>query len=487
MPRTTIVIVHVAFVLIAGSLVRAELLVGTASCDITPAGPVAVSGQFHLRVARAVESPITANVLVLAVQPEGEASDLAIMVSCDLLYVPDAVLAQVRAEVHKQLPELDTMKIFMNGTHTHTAPVLKPGKYAIPSDGVIQVEQYHTLLAQRVAAAIEKAWKQRTPGTVSWGLSHAVVAYNRRTVYANGTAQMYGNMNDTTLRGLEGPEDHDIGSLFVWDSAGKLIAVAVNVACPAQEVESRVAVNADFWHPVRESLQATYGEQLCVLAWIGAAGDTSPHVRYRQAAEDRMRRLRGLSRLDEIARRIVRAVNDAYEVVQHKRHGNVALVHKVAKLNLPMRRVTPQEYQQAKAEVDKANTQMAEDPKAAVRVYRRMKWYEETVKRFERQQAEPKPTRAMELHVLRIGDVAVCTNPFELYTEYGIRIKARSNAVQTFVVQLTGGGTYLATARAEQGGGYSAVAHSCLVGPEGGKMLVDRTVALINALWKKTK
>lgn len=200
-----------------------------------------------------------------------------------------------------------------------------------------------------------------------------------------------------------------------------------------------------------------------------------------------MRRLRGLSRLDEIARRIVRAVNDAYEVVQHKRHGNVALVHKVAKLNLPMRRVTPQEYQQAKAEVDKANTQMAEDPKAAVRVYRRMKWYEETVKRFERQQAEPKPTRAMELHVLRIGDVAVCTNPFELYTEYGIRIKARSNAVQTFVVQLTGGGTYLATARAEQGGGYSAVAHSCLVGPEGGKMLVDRTVALINALWKKTK
>ena len=55
------------------------------------------------------------------------------------------------------------------------------------------------------------------------------------------------------------------------------------------------------------------------------------------------------------------------------------------------------------------------------------------------------------------------------------------------MVQLTGGGSYLATARAEQGGGYSAVVHSCLVGPEGGQILVNRTVALINSLWTETE
>jgi hypothetical protein len=487
MPRTPPLVFCLALLLHAGAPARAELLVGTASCDITPAEPVAVSGQFHLRVARTVESPVTANVLVLTSQPKSQASELAIMVSCDLLYVPDVVLALVRNEVHRRLPELDTQKIFMNGTHTHTAPVLKPGKYAIPKDGVIQVEEYYSLLARRVATAIERAWQQRAPGTVAWGLSPAVVGYNRRTVYANGTAQMYGNMNASNLRGLEGPEDHDIGSLFVWDGVGKLIAVAVNVACPAQEVESRVAVNADFWHPVRKSLQARYGAQLCVLAWTGAAGDLSPHLRYRQKAEDRMRTLRGLSRLDEIARRIARAVTDAYELVKHERHESIALVHKVETLNLPLRRVTQAEYQEAKAEVDKANAQMAKDPQAGKRVFRRMKWYEETVKRFEQQQDEAQSTYAMELHVLRIGDVAVCTNPFELYTEYGIRIKARSQAVQTFVVQLTGGGSYLATARAEQGGGYSAVVHSCLVGPEGGQMLVNRTVTLINSLWTETE
>ena len=48
----------------------------------------------------------------------------------------------------------------------------------------------------------------------------------------------------------------------------------------------------------------------------------------------------------------------------------------------------------------------------------------------------PYPEMEAEIHVLRIGDVAICTNQFELFTDYGIRIQARSNALQTFVVQL---------------------------------------------------
>ncbi len=114
-----------------------------------------------------------------------------------------------------------------------------------------------------------------------------------------------------------------------------------------------------------------------------------------------------------------------------------------------------------------------------------MKWYETTVKRFDKQRTDPKPTHEMELHVLRIGDVAVATNSFELFTDYGIRMKARSKAVQTFIVQLAGPGTYLPTEKAVLGGHYSAVVHSSLVGPEGGNTLVNRTVNMINSLWTK--
>ena len=92
----------------------------------------------------------------------------------------------------------------------------------------------------------------------------------------------------------------------------------------------------------------------------------------------------------------------------------------------------------------------------------------------------------MELHVIRLGDVAICTNEFELFSDFGIRMMARSKALQTFVVQLTGSpgwGSYLPTAKAVHGGAYSAVIHSTLIGPEGGQVLVDRTVEVINGLW----
>lgn len=464
----------------------AELLIGTAVADITPAEPVAVSGQFHLRIAKTVETPVTANVIALESREEGLSRDVAIMVSCDLLYIPSEVLELTRKAVRARLPDLDSRKIFLNGTHTHTAPVLLLDKYPIPREGVMQVEQYRSFLAERVADVIVQAWNRRIRGSVTWGLSHAVVAYNRRAVYADGSARMYGKTDIAEFRNLEGYEDHDVNTLFFWNDLGELVGTVVNVSCPSQEVESKSAVNADFWHPVREALRERYGEQLCILAWTGASGDQSPHLMYRKAADERMRRLRNLNRLDEIARRIVSAVDDAYEVVKNDRHTDVSLIHKVETIQLPMRLVTEAEYTEAKEAIKKAAAQIEQNPEAAMREYRRMKWYEMTVNRFDQQRTEPKPKYEMELHVLRIGDVVICTNSFELFTDYGIRMKARSKAVQTFVVQLVGPGTYLPTEKAVRGGHYSAVVHSSLVGPEGGNVLVGRSVNIINSLWTES-
>jgi len=463
----------------------AELMVGTAVIDITPKEPVALSGQFNLRIAKTVETPVTANVIALESRQDGLSRDVAIMVSCDLLYIPSEILELVRKAVRERLPDLDTRKLFLNGTHTHTAPVLLLDTYPIPREGVIQVKQYRSFLAERVAGAIVEAWNNRRAGSVTWGLSHAVVAYNRRAVYADGSARMYGKTDVAEFRNLEGYEDHDINTLFFWNDSGELVGTVVNVSCPSQEVESRSAVNADFWHPVREALRKRFGEQLCILGWTGASGDQSPHLMFREAADERMRKLRGVTRLEEIARRIVRAVNDAYETVKNNRHADAPLIHKVETIRLPMRLVTEAEYAEAKAAAEKAAAQIEQNPKAAAWAYPKMKWYEMTVKRFDKQRTDPEPTYEMELHVLQIGDVTIATNSFELFTDYGIRMKARSKAVQTFIVQLVGPGTYLPTEKAIRGGHYSAVVHSSLVGPEGGNILVNRTVDIINSLWTK--
>ncbi|HID21425.1 MAG TPA: hypothetical protein EYP14_03385, partial [Planctomycetaceae bacterium] len=158
---------------------RGELLVGAATADITPKLPVALDGQFYLRIAKTIETPLEANVIAIESRRDGQPPDLAVMVSCDLVYITKEVLDKVREKVRREVPDLITSKIFLNATHTHTAPVTVRDKYPIPKEGVTQVGEYCEFLAERVAGAIAKAWKSRATGSVTWGLGHAVIAYNR--------------------------------------------------------------------------------------------------------------------------------------------------------------------------------------------------------------------------------------------------------------------------------------------------------------------
>ena len=89
-----------------------------------------------------------------------------------------------------------------------------------------------------------------------------------------------------------------------------------------------------------------------------------------------------------------------------------------------------------------------------------------------------------EVHIIRMGSVAFATNPFELFLDYGNQIKARALCEQTFLVQLANGAEgYLPTAKAEQGGHYSAFLPSGKVGHIGGEMLVRQTLEDINSFF----
>src|SRR5262249_18544559 len=201
----------------------AELHVGGATVSITPERPVALAGQMHTRIARSVESPVTATALALESRAGDKIVDQAVLVSCDLVTIDAAVLDRVRQRLGGRIPGLDRRKVVLNATHTHTAPVMKQGDYEIPGDGVIQPPEYAEFLATRVADAVVKAWESRRPARIGWGLGHAVVAQNRRSVYADGRAQMYGPTERPDFRGIEGTEDQGVEVLCFWDGAGKLL------------------------------------------------------------------------------------------------------------------------------------------------------------------------------------------------------------------------------------------------------------------------
>ena len=95
----------------------------------------------------------------------------------------------------------------------------------------------------------------------------------------------------------------------------------------------------------------------------------------------------------------------------------------------------------------------------------------------------------MEMHVIRISDVAFATNRFELFMDYQHRIQARSPFVQTFVVQLVAqpeldSGSYLPTERGLWGKGFGASVYDNQVTPEAGQIIVEETVKTLYSLYE---
>lgn len=423
------------------------LYVGWAVADITPDRPVALIGQLHKRISESVQDPLNATVLALETKGPGGRKEQAVMVSCDLTFIRAQTQKKLQNVISKKLDGFDSSRLFLNATHTHTAPgVIDGGFFGLydTSDdkGVMKPSEFEALFIEKVAEAVVSAWNSRKPGGFSWGLGNAVLGHNRRTVKSDGTARMYG-VNDPDFAYYEGTDDHKAQMLFFWDNNKVLTGILVNTVATAQVTDSTNFISADFYSEARQTIKKKYGEDVFVFFQVGAAGDITPanHEYIYKRAENAMLNRKGITARQELANRMLRAVDEVMPYVKDDIEYQPVFKHTVAKVELPVKEPpSPPFYV-----VDDVNP--------------------------------------AEIHVIRLGDIAIATNPFELFIDYGMLIKARSKAILTFLVQLSCQHSgYLPTARAARGGGYSADKY--LVGPEGGHKLVDETVKQINRMWE---
>ncbi len=497
--RTILFIPLFVFIAIAGcndaeKLEDGGLRIGWAEEDITPEGSVSLSGQYYKRMSTHVQSPL--KVIACAVESTDESGnkEQAIMVSLDLVNIPRQVQDSLRIIIKDQIPDFDVRKLFLNATHTHSAP----------RAGV--ADEFNKKLFDKAAQAIVTAWKNRAPGGISRELGYAVVGYNRRAQYTNGKTEMYGSTDRDDFVGIEGPANPGVDMLFCWDLNKNLIGVIMNVSCPAQVTESKYYVSADYWSEVRKHMSKKFGKNIPVLAQIGAAGDISPRdlPRSYRAGEPNMWDTAGIV---EIGRRLGQVIDAAYPNAREAVQTKVVFKHEVKDINLPTRRVGKAEYDNAKRIVDEIRSREPKDSASPYTAWNRflkdieenekkqeygpwdsktsdfgwLRPMEAVMKQYDRQGQDT--VYAVEIHVMRLGDVAFASNPFELYVNYGLAMIGRSKAKQTFLVQLSGdSGGYLPTELALAGGGYSAMANR--VGPPGGHVLVNETVSMINKMWE---
>jgi len=496
------------------------LTIGWASRDITPACPVAIRGQFNLRIATRIQDPLS--LTALAIESDGEQ---VIFVSLDGAGADTALLEASRPLLAKRLPGFDPRKLIVGATHTHTAPFASGG-VGLQSDadymdellarypGYTSVAEYAAFLAETLADAAAEAWANRQPGQIGFGYTYAVVGENRRVRYFDDRAVMYGKVSEPDFSHIEGHVDHGVHLLCTYDPSGQLTGMVINIPCPSQASEGgQDYVSADYWHDVREEIRRRQGaglgpaearplhgpgpaqaRPLHILPQCAAAGDQTPHRQIDRRAEERMMKLKfgeglnngwNMALRQDLARRVADAVQDAEPVVRQDLRDTAVLKHEPRHLDVPHWDVTDDEYaalQSEMAELKQRLEQLGEGDRLSSQytaTRSRLAWCQRAVDRYE----NPLPSVPVEMNVVRLGDIAFVTAPFEYYLDFGDRIKARSAAVQTFIIQLTGTGGYLPTERAAAGKSYGAVPPSCRVAPRGGQVIVDEAVRVIGEMF----
>ena len=478
------------------------ITIGWASRDITPKDKVRIMGQFHVRVSTGIESPLSCTAMAI----EHDGAHL-ILVSVDAAFVADPITRECRRRLREEVPGLEATGVCIFATHTHTAPVQGPSWYPeeLPR-GVAPDEEYADMLTDSLTEVIKEAWNARSPAQASSGWAPAVVAHNRRMHYSDSTGQMYGPTGTPAFRNIEGSTDHSVNLLFTYDREGELTGIVVNVPCPSQSRETESFISADFWHETREELKRRYGDHIFVLPQCGFAGDLSPHPLIHSAEHLRMLHMKGMipsadlppraaevtaAECHLIAGRIAAAVEDASSACEAARKADLPIAHSYRILNLPRRMVTAEEARLCAQEAAAEREQLAKlpiDPAEFSYTSSRSRIFynERVVERFSEQRDDL--TYPAEVHVLRIGDAAMVFVGFEVYLDYGLRVQERSPADQTFTVQLlsqegTKSGGYLPTERAVKAGHYGGDVRDNTVGPEGGQVLVDGIVQMLEEMW----
>ncbi len=511
---------------------QTDVKIGWAQADITPDKPVLLAGQFHARVSEGVMDPVTATAFAVEPADTEGARRPVIMISCDLASISNELRDAVRERVRAVSGEFDPKDLFIGATHSHSAPDTRMTPYGMEvcreeykqealasryySDnqtsygmwpfldlGVMPPAEYLEFAAGRIADAAINAWKNRAPGGIAYGLGHAVVGRNRRLTYEDGSSQMYGSPAVPAFRYVEGYEDHSVQAMMTYDRDRKLTGMVVNVPCPAQVSEHIYRISADYWHETRLELRKRFGEHIFILAQCAPAGDQSPHVLIGKRAEERMWRLKGRNLEQnapraEIAQKIADAISNIMPCIEKEIDGNPVFKHTVETLDLPRRMISANDVEETleesrpfKEKLEKLMDEIEKNPAIrqqprwytdVTQTYRKMERGHRVRKRFELQQSHP--TMPIEVHAVRLGDIAFATNPFELYLDYAVRIRELSKAIQTFLIQKAGcNGTYLPSERSVAHKGYGSVPASTDIGPEGGDMLVEWTVSTVNQMW----
>ena len=429
--------------------------IGVGWRDITPDRPLYLRGQMRERLGQYKRDPLTTNAIVF-----DDGAQRVAMVSVDLCLLEGDIVPELKSRC-AQATDIAAENVIVAATHTHVGPATQSWMFAPADDDWL--EQLKHLTAEAVRDAVDDLAEAQLFADRGY-LDQ--MGWNRRGLRRDGSAQMYHGSWKPGHVGIEGPRDGEVGVVWAGDAEGHVRAVLCSFATHPNCLEQGEFYSADIPGEVRNVLRGALGEHVGVVYMTGAAGDTAPtimrdnvenHQPWRsEAGVKRSGRYLGGEILKTIARQLTPMEAPALDLQSET-------------LSIPVRDWDPWFDHAAEYDTSKG-----------------MGWFfqDSYVNWSQIQQESPV---SVPVHVLRLGDAAICTNPGELYCAFGHAIKARSPARVTLISELTDDAVgYIPTPQAIRHGGYSAAsARTCKLERDAGWQIVDATEQLLTQAFER--
>jgi hypothetical protein len=451
------------------------LKAGAATSNITPPLGLGIVGGWNVRPAIHVHDELHVRCLAL-----DDGSTVLAFAVIDNLGVPREVLDEAKKLVHSETG-LPIGQMLMSATHTHRA-VSARGQSANTAESPL--DDYQRFLVRRIADGVRRALNNLEPARIGWGVGQVPQhVFNRRWLLKDGRtapnpfggqdrAVMNPGGDRNQLLKPAGPTNSEVYFVSLQSAAGRPIALLANYwlhyvgpAAPDGWV------SADYFAAFCDRIEQLLGADRLDPPFVGLlangpCGDVN-NIDYSGRTPARkhapFEKIRVVA--DDLAQEVVRV----HKTIEFRDW--VELRAAARDLTLRLRRPS--------AELIARAEKILAQPVTASPVHMREVEY---AKRTLAARHWPESVDVV-LQTFAIGGLAIAAIPFEVFTETGLEIKARSPFKDTFTIELANGSYgYLPTPEQHALGGYETWLGTNRVEVEASRMITTVIMGLLEEL-----
>jgi neutral ceramidase len=374
--------------------------------------------------------------------------------------------------------KIPTAQILMSADHTHSASSASGiGNLRGGWNTDMPLDDYQRFLVRRIADGVRIALNNLEPARIGWGVGNVPQhLFNRRWKMKNPVVNPFGQkdlvqmnpgIGNPELVEPAGPTDPQVSFISVQSLKGRPIGILANYSLHYVGGVPKDHISGDYFavfaDRIQELIKADRQDPPFVAIMSnGTSGDVN-NINFGAPAEKH----EPYAKMRIVANDVANEVLKVYNTIEYKDW--LPLRAAQSELNLKVRKPDLEMLAYAQKVLAKPET---ETP-----VHRLEKTYAERTLQMDKW---PDNIDVI-TQTFRIGDLGVAAIPFEVFTEIGLEIKAKSPFKPTFTIELANGSYgYLPSPEQHQLGGYETWLGTNKVEKEASRKIVTEILKLFN-------